>query len=72
MSQFDFKAGTNGDAFCIPSGNDKLANPTTNSAKGVTTAPIKGNPVLVSKIVEIIVKPHVKNNNDSYKLLSGK
>ena len=72
MSQFDFRAGTRGAAFCIPSGNDKVANPTTNKAIGLTIEPRNVKEVRYSKITVKNVIPQVKNIRDSYKLLNGK
>jgi hypothetical protein len=72
MSQFDFKAGTNGAAFCIPSGRERVANPMINIDNGVTIAPTKFKEVNVSNSKVINVVPQVKNNNDSYRLLNGK
>jgi hypothetical protein len=72
INQFDFSAGTKGAAFCIPSGSDKVANPTINIDNGVEIAPNKVKEVSDSRINERKVIPHVKNNRDSYRLLSGK
>ena len=72
INQLDFKAGTNGAAFCIPSGSDNVAKATTKRDKGVLIAPTKGKVVLYSITPLINVIPHTKNNNDSYKLLKGK
>jgi hypothetical protein len=72
INQFDFKAGTSGAAFCIPSGNESVANPTINIANGLIIAPNKVKEVTDSSIKAIKVIPQVKNNKDSYKLLNGK
>ena len=72
INQLDFRAGTRGAAFCIPSGRDNVAKPITNKESGLTTAPTKFRDVVDSKIKVITVIPQVKNSNDSYKLLSGK
>jgi hypothetical protein len=72
ISQFDFNAGTKGAAFCIPSGKDRVANPTMNIDKGVAIAPIKLKEVRNSSTKDIKVIPQVKNNKDSYNLLIGK
>ena len=65
INQFDFNAGTSGAAFCIPSGNDKVANPTTNKESGVITAPISVKEDVDSNTKDINVKPQVKNSRDS-------
>jgi hypothetical protein len=72
INQFDFNAGTKGAAFCIPSGSESVANPTINIDSGVIIAPSKFKEVKDSKINAMNVIPQVKNNKDSYKLLSGK
>ena len=72
INQFDFNAGTNGAAFCIPSGRERVAKPITNNDKGLVTAPINDIEIFLSIITVIAVIPQVKNNNDSYKLLNGK
>ncbi len=72
MSQFDFKAGTRGAAFCIPSGSDSVANPTTNKDIGLTIDPRNVSEVRYSNSTVINVIPQVKNHSDSYRLLNGK
>lgn len=72
INQFDFKAGTNGAAFCIPSGRERVAKPITNSDKGLVTAPIKDIAIFLSITTVIAVIPQVKKSNDSYRLLNGK
>ena len=72
INQLDFSAGTNGAAFCMPSGRERVAKATTNSDKGLVTAPIRDIATLLSITIVIAVIPHMKNRSDSYKLLKGK
>ena len=72
INQLDFNAGTKGAAFCIPSGNDRVAKATTKSDRGLVTAPINDIATLFSITIVIAVIPQIKNIKDSYRLLKGK
>ena len=52
INQLDFNAGTKGAAFCIPSGNDRVAKATTKSDRGLVTE--RSEPIAESDVGHFI------------------
>ena len=72
ISQFDFKAGTNGEGACILSGKERPAKPMMKRDIGLLILSIIEVLVFDSRTIVVKVIPQAKNSSDSYKLLNGK